>query len=376
MKIALYQPNQFHTNSTNASIPVKNSFPKIKQLNMDIVSFGHYLDDEKSEQESALRRVEASINSVKDDISKENRDHDSAVSSLNGKIRDLKAEVKATSNEIDTLKDESAKKDTKIKKIKSNAKSLEKDVKSGKKKVEQLQAQHKEILKGITDDAELATKTRDEKLGQQAKQIQKIHTQEMENAVMSIKNKLIQNVINPTIQKSEGDNVRVPSGILLESDSNDVAKKVFEWIMKKTGSNYAIIDAQEFQNKSGLTSLINHISKRAKIDFDSSQVRTFTLIENFDSFIPSQDEKNDSAFKSFKEFLSKCSEFYNNTVVAVTKPGIKPDEINGLNFNVKLKLDSTFMQDKRLGYDAIFNELKTIKALSKNLLFSAFELLH
>lgn len=379
MKVTSYQSKQFYAITTNAntSIPVKNSFPQMKQLNRDVVSFGHYLDDEKSEQESALRKVESSIGSVRDDISEENRDHDSTVSGLNKKIRESKAEVSTTSDEIVALRDKVAKKDIKIKKVKGDGQSLEQDVKSGKETVKQLQSKHRELLQGISEDARIATETRTENLGKQAEQAQKNHAQEMENAVTGIKNKLIQNIINPIIQEYEGDNVRVPSSILLESESNDVGKKVFEWMTKKTGSNYAIIDAQEFQNKSGLTSLLTHIAQKSKKDFDSSQVRTLTLIENFDSFIPSSDEKNDSAFKSFKEFLSKCSEFYNNTVVAIAKQQVasSTDTTKGIDFNIKLKLDGLFLQDKRLGYDAISNELKNLKALGKNQLFSAFEIL-
>lgn len=377
MKIALCQPNQFHaiSTNTNTSISMKNSSLKIKQLNRDVVSFGHYLDDEKAEQEDSLRKLKESIDSIEDDIAEEKKDHRREVSSLNKKNRDLQEEVKATSNEISNLRDKLKEKDAKIYEVKNNAQSLEEDIKSGKGTVKQLQALRKEILKGISDDAELAIKTREEILGQQVEQTQKVYTQEMENAVVSVKNKLIQNVINPTIQEAEGDKIRVPSSILLESDSNDVAKNVFDWFTKKAGSNYEILDAQEFQNKSGLTSILNHISQRAKKDFDSSLVRTFTLIENFESFISSQDEKNDSAFKSFKEFLSKSSEFYNNTIVAVIKPGSKLNVDNEPNFNFKLKLDNNFLQDKRLGYDAMLNELKTLKALGKNQLLSAFKLL-
>lgn len=378
MKVSLYKPTQFYSvnNRTNTSVPVKNSFSKTKIQNRDTVSFGHYLDDEKEEQEKALSSVESSISYNRDSIYEENKEHDSKVIELDKKIKNLRPEVSTSSDEINRLRDEVSKQDAKIKKAKDEGQTLEIAVKSGKETVSQLQTQHKEILNGMTEDTEFATKMRKEKLAQQSEQMQKVYAQETENAIAGVKNKLIQNVINPTIQESEGDNIRVPSGLLIESDSDDVAKKLFAWITKKTGSNYAIIDAQECENKSGLMSLITYISQKAKKDFDSSQVRTFTLIENFDSFIPAQNEANDSTFKSFKEFLSKCSELYNNTIVALTKPGSKVNEANGLNFNIKLNLDSIFMQDKRLGYDSILNDLKELKTLGKNQLFSAFEMLH
>jgi hypothetical protein len=375
MKVTLHQPTQFYTvnNKTNISSPINNFSSKINLQSRDTVSFGHYLDDEKEEQEKALRRVENSIDSVKSDISSENSSHASEVSSLNRQIRELNTEVNATSNEISALRDKVSRKDAKIKQVKSEGQSLEIDVKSGKETVSQLEKQHKEILHGMAEDTEFATKMREEKLGQQSQQMQKIYAQDMENAVAGAKNKLIQNIINPTIQESEGDNILIPSSLLIESDSDDVAKKVFGWITKKTGSNYAIVDAQECENKSGLMSLLTHVSEKAKKDFDASRVRTFTLIENFDSFVPAQNEANDSTYKSFKGFISKCSELYNNTIVAVTKSGSKINETNESGFNIKLNLDSVFMQDKRLGYDSILNELKELKTLGKNHLFSAFE---
>lgn len=378
MKVTLHQPTQFYkvSNKTNISIPVNNVHSKINLQSSDTVSFGHYLDDEKEEQEKALRRVENSIDSVRSDISSANSSNASEVSSLNRQIRELNTEVNSTSSEISTLRDKVSRKDAKIKKVKNEGQGLEIDVKSGKETLSQLQAQHKAILQGIAEDTKSSTKMREEKLGQQSEQMQRVYAQDMENAVGGVKNKLIQNIINPTIQESEGDNIRIPAGLLMESDSDDVAKKIFGWITKKTGSNYAIVDAQEFENKSGLMSLLTHVSEKAKKDFDASRVRTFTLIENFDSFVPAQDEAHDTAIKSFKEFLSKCSELYNNTIVALTKPGGKLNEINGFNFNFKLNLDSVFMRDKRLGYDSILNELKELKTLGKNHLFSAFEGLH
>lgn len=377
MKVTLYKATQHHAINSwnNASLPVQNSFTKINTQTRDTVSFGHYLDDEKEEQENALSNTKSAIDSTQVDISRENDSHGNKIAGLNRKIRELNTEVDATANEITSLRGKVSKKNTKIEQVRSEGQSLEVDIKSGKKPLEQLQTQQKKIIRGISDDAEIATTTRESMISQQIEQAQIMYTQEMKNAVTGIKNKLIQHIINPTIQESEGDNVKVPSSLLIETDSDVAAKKVFEWITRKTGSNYAIIDAQECGNISGLMSLLSHVSQRAKKDFDSSKVRTFTLLENFDSFIPSQNEANNFATTSFKEFVSKCSELYNNTIAAISKPGNKSNEIKGLNFDIKLKLDSIFIQDKRLGYEAILTELKNLKTLGQNQLFSAFEAL-
>jgi len=375
MKVTLHQPAQFYkvNNRTNISISANNPHSKINLQSRDTVAFGNYLDDEKSDLEDDLDEIKKSVKSAKKEIDWENSYHYDETLKLDAEIKTLNSEVIITANEIATLKNETMEQDARIKQAKESGQNLEKDVKSGKEIVNQLQSTHKEVLQGISTDAKIAAKLRETTLGQQSEHVQKIYEQEMKNAIAGIKNKLIQNIINPTIQESEGDNIRVPSSLLIESNSDDVAKKVFGWITKKTGSNYAILDAQECENKSGLMSLLTYVSEKAKKDFDASRVRTFTLIENFDSFVHAQNEVNDKTYKFFKEFLSKCSELYNTTIVAVTKSGSKINETNGPSFNIKLNLDSVFMQDKRLGYDSILNELIELKTLGKNHLFSAFE---
>lgn len=166
----------------------------------------------------------------------------------------------------------------------------------------------------------------------------------------------------------------VPGGILIESDSNDISKTLFKWIIQKTNSNYAVLDPASFKNKAKLLKKIRAIAEKSQKEFDKYKKRSFTFIENIESFGTPETE-NYPIIGALKDFLDNCSTDFHNTIVVSTKDPTKLDPIVSADhrFQVKIKLDKEFFQNNEIGYISILNEINDAKSMGKDLSISAFQ---
>lgn len=318
---------------------------KLEKLKNKLLDIYYKVDTQKAENTKELKRLDCEIENKKNDNNK-----------LTEQI------IKLTETESAKNKDMAP--------IKLENQNLEREFNCYKKQMECLLSERSDHLKAIEEANIIAQKNRESACKSLNESYEKVFQRDIDNALSSNKSILIQKVINPTVMESEGEKVKVPHGILIESEDSDTAKKVFEWLVKKTDSNYAIIDAAKFNDKLGLHRAVNSIADKSQKNFESNFNRTFTFIDNFDDFAILDNKSEDIIFKGFSKLLSLCSEQYHNTIVVVTKNSVKLDSIHtdGLNFPIKIKLNSDFLQDKKLGFESILNELKTLKSDNKNIL--------
>lgn len=183
MKVMSYKSVSLHKLNTESTVLKTSS----SQLAVGAISFGHELDDEKTEQENSLSRSKSSLTYVNYNISEENIKHNSAVFALNDVIAVIKADVKESYDKISQLRNKEAKRDKQIQELKSEGTSLEQTIESDKKILERQRAKNQTLSRSITKDAEEASEERSKQLRQQLEQIQKAHTQEMEDVIESSK---------------------------------------------------------------------------------------------------------------------------------------------------------------------------------------------
>lgn len=345
-----------------------------KMIKSDTVSFGHYLDDELEDNMDTLDGLKKKIKKVESEIEDQRESNKEESNKLDRIINEKRSANRTLSNQIEDLSKVESEKGETVNTLKREGKTIETNLNSRKQRIGQLKQEQEEILGTIDKQNIEAEKKLKEQLKTSMVQTQESLDKDLEKTLSNPKNTLIQNVLNPTILEAEGNTVQVPSGVLFESESSDVSKKVFEWMTRKTNSNYAVIDASAFGNKPRLFKMVNILAEKSKKEFMTDHKRTFTFIENFDN-CATPDAKNESIIGALKSFLDDCSSFYHNTIVISTKDPSKLDAIvsGAHRFPVKIKLDKEFLNDKKFGYESIVKELANIVATGKKLTVISFE---
>lgn len=372
MKVTPYQtPILFREQKNNRVIPfVKETSCK------DVVSFGHSLDDEKEEKEESLRKIKNEISTVENAIATQKSSSSREINTLDEEINQTKGSIDPLSVTIKNLSNKQQQKDDDISDLETDTYNSQKSIEENKSVMAKLQEEQKQILKIIDKDNLEAEEIHSKMMKELIIQKSKDFNLQMEKALAGPKNTLIQKIINPVISESEGDDIKIPPGILLHSKSNDVPKTFFEWIVKKTNSNYSIMDAADFQDKSGLIKMINYVAEKSKKAFELNRSRTFTFIDNFNSCANVCSE-NKPLVEPFENLFKNISEKYHNTIIAFAEPSrLYPSIVKNEHFPLKISLDEDFIQDKRLGYQSIIEDLKNLKTEGKNFLFLSFETLH
>jgi len=178
----------------------------------------------------------------------------------------------------------------------------------------------------------------------------------------------LERLITPAKLETQNGNANVPGGVLIEAESTEHSKELFKWIIKKTNSNYALIDANSFDDKADLFKTIENVSKKAQKEFERTRTRTFTFIDNFGNWTTPKEE-NHSIIASLKNFLDTSSTEFHNTLVVSTKDPSKIDPIISADhrFQVKVKIDEAFLQHDQFGYNSILKEIAELKAIGREL---------
>lgn len=364
MKISAYSAQILSTPKKQLNKPKTTS-------NSNPIAFGHYLDDRLTNRENSLISVISSIDSVETSISRTKSSNSSELYDLDKEIQAKQCAVDILQTEINKLSKTSSQQDEILNKFEQIANNLEQNLNKEKQKDKVLKTEHESVLKGISDDKIQAEKKLEQSMADLVNNTNKSFQQDIEKVIHGPRNTLIKNVISQTLAEAEGEKSKVPSGIIIESKSEEMPQKFFEWMIHKTNANYSLIDASEYDNKIGIVKVLEHISEKSKNEFENSGNRTFILVDKFD--VPA-DNENKAFLDAFNSFLSKSSENNHCTVIVKTEniAQVPAALTNSANFPVKINLDEDFEKNKKFGYNSILEDLKDAKVKGKNLWF--FEL--
>src|SRR5574344_91522 len=373
MKIGSYTKRNLYNKQNSNNIYSTSRLWRAKQSNCDIISFGHYLDDELAKKNKQIEDTQKTIQQVSVDTDKLRENATKTNQQLETKITQKKSTNDSLSGQIKRLSDVGAQKDREIKEVKTKSNNYEQEINNSKRESEELRKKQDQLLDKLKREREIAEKESQEKIKLAAIEANEAFKQKVQAVLSSPKNTLIQRVFNPTIIENKGGKALVPGGILIESDSNDISKTLFKWIIQKTNSNYAVLDPASFKNKAKLLKKIRAIAEKSQKEFDKYKKRSFTFIENIESCgIPKAE--NYPIIGALKDFLDNCSNDFHNTIVVSTKDPTKLDQIVSADhrFQVKVKLDKEFFQNFEMGYNSIIEEINNGKSIGKNLSLSAF----
>lgn len=362
--------------SFNNKTYFNNNFYKNPIHNNKVSFKSHYLDDDLANKRQKLDELSRSISNTDDKISQEEAQYKNESQSLDNNLKAKKRLNKELTKKTEDLTIIQEQKTAQINSLTEKGKALEQDIQAKALEVSELNMRQEQLLLELQQEPQKAKQKRLQKINEITTKADETLKKDIEGVLSSIKNKFIKDVITPTILQNKGDTVNVPSGILIESESDDVSKKIFEWLVKRTDSNYAIINTTDFKNKSNLLDEMSQIAKISKKEFESSHRRTFTFIENFES-CGIRTPENKKIIGALKTFLDSCSKDFYNTIVISTNDSSKLDSIvtGPHRFQVKAKLDKSFLQDANLGYNSILKELSEIISSGKeikNLSISSF----
>ena len=377
MKLGIYvKPNVYNNQNSNNVHSTNAISLQRKTHSQDIITFGHYLDDELAR----LQRQKEELQKKRRETSVDTQDIDARgtrqASQLDETIDQARSSTSSLSTRLERLHNIKYSKDREIAQLEAQGQTLEGKVEKNSSNIEKLERKQKELLEKMKRDNEIAEKRRLEALELATTRANEEFKQQVDAVLNNPKNTLTQRVLHPMILEAQGHTVIIPGGILIESESPDVARNVFEWITKKTNSNYITINATSFEDKRKLFEIINHVAKKAQKEFESGKKRTLIFIENFENCgVPNSE--NQPIIGALKSFLDKCSKDYHSTIVISTSDPSKLDKIVTADhrFQVKVKLDNDFMQNNELGYNSILKEAKETKFLGNELDISSIELI-
>lgn len=369
MRIAAYQAYKPYSNKTQKnSYNYNNKYNQINPflisqlLSKNEVSFGNYLDDELESAQREYNSVTSDIISTERKISSERNYHYSACSNIDDDVSKQRKINNGLNGQIDTLQASVNEKNKKIEIIQKEGTRLESSVKTNTQTIDKLKKEQEQSLNTVRIEKEKTDKIYNEKMNAAMQAIQQAHKQEVERALNGPRVILINKVINPIVAVNEGENINIPKVIFLDSESNDVAKGVFEWLIKATNSSYSAIDAKDYENKQGLFKMLNYITEKSNENYQINQRRTFTFVDNFDAFLPSDKNEQQQINSQINTFLKKSNHSY-NTIILPTSNSFNLSSImqNETEDSIRIILDKHFLDDKRLGYATFLKEAAEIE---------------
>lgn len=357
-----------HVNTQICSKQKKYSTNIIIQDNIKKISFNGYLDDKLSKLEKELAEERQGIKDDADYYEKEKTKNNTKISELNTGIEQKKANNVQLTDKINQLNQVQSKKVEELTRKEEENRVLDKEITRIKKESENLEIKKNNLLIKLEETNKEAAIRRQHEIKETTTRTNAAFREEIQAILSNAKTTISERVITPTKLEFQNGKANVPGGILIESNSADNSKKIFEWIVKKTDSNYSRIDASSFKKKSDLFSKLMGISIKSKKQFDKTRKRTFTFIDNFESCAISKKE-NYSIIGTLKNFLDTNSSDFHNTIVISTKDSTKLDPILSADhrFQVKVKVDDAFLKHDKFGYSAILKEISKFKSTGKEL---------
>lgn len=337
-----------------------NVIPSInnnKEFAKQIV-FGHYLDYEKSSKKNRLSDLEAAISRVNSRICSDNYDFERESSSLDYDIQSAEDELTASEDRISDLKGRISHRQSYISSLKQDSYRLQNKAEENNKKIKQLEEKKQNVLIQIRKSNEELQKNLNTNLQTTSDRLNSQFKTSVEIIQNGVKNSLIQKVINPILQTTEGKECDIPASVYIEDEAG-VAEPCFPWIVKQTDSNYAKLN---ISNNNQAIALLKKISLLALRSYEENGKRTFTLLEGFENTINSL-MNNDK----FKDLLASSEKLYHNIIVVISKIPHK-EIIGNKSFNTTIKVEKSFATDKQIGLHSLVEFISKHPFYGKNLL--------
>lgn len=373
MRINVVGRSVVSTRNQNAKNYSTNPLNQIKSYGQDTVSFGHYLDDELESKQNELESIKSEISLVREKIEEQKEENAREKAKFDKIIAQKKSENNQLVQEIDKLKVVESEKTEKINTLNNEGKNVEGKIEDTKETIKGLQAEKETIIGTMVKNENIANEKLRDALSQSRQELYEVHKENLDKALNGPKSTLMQDVIKPIMQEKQGESIPVPSGVMIKSQSDDYAKKIFEWIVKLTDSNFAMINAAKIQdNPKLLLKMLNKIAEKSEKDFTINQRRTFTYIENFEN-CSMPNLQNERAIGILKDFLDNCSQDSHNTVVVSTTDFTKIDPIvaGAHRFPVKVHLDEEFFKDTPLCFASVLQDITEAKSNGKKISYSS-----
>ncbi len=335
----------------------------IKQINNfnvnPKISFGHYLDDEKSKIKNKISDIDYNIYQY--DISKQEEIisfHNQEVD-LNNKICATQNEVKNTKSQIYGYENILNQKKSEIENEKSINTELINKINNNNVEIRNLQKESAQIYNSTLIKKQELENELTQKMTQEMEKLNKYYEKELQIAQNGLKSFLINKIINPTILAMDGENINLPSSVCLEdiySNFNDnVRETTSKWLALQAGVNYTHINAQNFQNFKAFIKFFKEILINASQNYDKTGKYTFTIISNINEILETNIKHDNKNF--IQEVLEQGVNLYHNVIIGISN--ITDSKVNNkFIFSEKIKVDKNFISDKYFGLPSLLKELK------------------
>ena len=338
-----------------------NSISYNRNIKAKQITFGHYLDSEKYSKEQRLSSLDSQISNVNSRIWSDEYDFNRMSSSLDDEIESAENELDASENKVAKLKCKVDNKEDDIYDLESEGYRLQNKAEENNKTIKQLEINQKNVIEKIRQSNNELQQKLTTNFHTTSEKLKYRHEASVKSAVGSIKNSLIQKVINPIIQSMEGNTSEIPSSIYIEDEMN-IPEPIFSWLVKQTDSNYAKLHTVNLKDEKELISLIKKISILAARKYEETGTRTFTLLGDVEHPISSIINS-----KFFKDLLINSEKLYHNILVLVSK--VPYSEIIKIsNFATNVKAEKTFYTDQKLGRDSLVEFVSKHQYLGEDLL--------
>ena len=324
------------------------------------ITFGHYLDSEKSELQRKLSNLSSDISRLEQLKRYEYSSFSSKEASLEHEIQDVQQEVNTSASREASLQNKVYYKRSEVDREESRNSNLSRQIDNNNTKIKTLQDKQKQaydiiIKKNKKIDEENATI-----LLENTAQLNNNFTKEVEIATNGLKQALIHKVINPTINSVEGEDDKIPSSIYMHQEGEmankiNIGQTILRWIAKNTESNAAYIDAASFENKDDFITCLKKILAISVQRFEKLGQHSFTAISNFETLeIPKINKENKNILESV---LTQGANIYHNTIIAFSDVLHSKIDINNL-FTLNFKINKDFLENKHFGLPSLIQNLK------------------
>lgn len=339
---------------------------KINTTYVQSITFGHYLNDEKTTQERKLSSLRSEISSLESQKRSENYSYNSQESSLDSQISQLENEVRSSNSRISTLRGKIDGKGSAVDSERSRGYRYSETIKDNNNTIKNLQETQKKIYKDVIEQNEKTSERASKELLEETARLERDYIEESKIATEGLKSLLVQNIINPTIDAMEGEGNTIPSSIYIENtveSKENIAPNIFDWIIRQTDSNFAKIRIVELDENSEpkFLSMIKKTLFNSEQEYEKTGRHSFMLIDNFDLLAKLKNGK------FLQELLSSSRELYHNTIIGVsTIPYEKL--MSAFKFNHNFKIDKVFIENPYFGLQSIMKQLNNLKSSGINLL--------
>lgn len=340
-------------NKYNGISSINSSRKQSKQI-----VFGHYLDYEKSSKKDRLSDLDSAISRVNSRIWDNNYDFERESSSLDDDIENAENALDASEERVSKLRKRVDSRENYISSLEDDSYELQNQAEENNKQIKQLEEKKQNTLKQVKKSNEELQKKLNANLQTTSDRLNSQFKTTTEIIQNGAKNSLIQKLINPILQATEGKECDIPASVYIE-DETGMAEPYFSWIVKQTDSNYAKLNASENNQP---IDLLKKVSLLAARSYEENGKRTFTLLEGFENTINSL-MNNDM----FKDLLAASEKLYHNIIVVISKIPHK-EIINNSSFNTIIKVEKSFTTDKQIGRNSLVEFISKHKFNGENLL--------